>query len=152
MEQIKTTPDPAVITSWVQELRRLEAKAAAIGERRLTISRLIELYRPPAKTPATTATTGPRKAPPPARTSTSSSTRERSKAGETSKRVIAHLPVGVPGITQRDLQTRLPGIRANVIGRIVENAASHGTAIKEGEGPTARYWRPERQSTSAAAE
>jgi len=78
----------------------------------------------------------------------STSPRIRGKPGETSKRVLSYLPVGAPGVTQRDLQTRLPGIRANVIGRIVENAATHGTAIKEGD----RYWRPERQSTSAAAE
>jgi hypothetical protein len=127
-----------VIASWAQELKRLEDLAAAIGERHQVISHLIGLYRPPA--PRTTKTTKG----PPAKAASSSKTRPN-RAGATSLKVISQLPIGAPGITQRDLQTRLPGIRANVIGRIVENAAAKGQVVKDGE----RYWRPERHAVAA---
>jgi hypothetical protein len=111
---MKTTPDPTVLSSWVQELKRLETLATAIGTRREPIGRLIELHHPPQEVPAGTAATTTRKAtkvPGPTMRPTTGPTRSRrpTQPGATSKLVLATLPIGPPGISQKDLQVCLPG-------------------------------------------
>ena len=59
--------------------------------------------------------------------------------------------VGGPGVTQGQIRTRLPKIRPNVVGRIVEAAAIKGSVIKDGDGATAKYYRPSAVMPQAAA-
>jgi hypothetical protein len=59
--------------------------------------------------------------------------------------------VGGSGVTQGQIRTRLPKIRPNVVGRIVEAAATKGAVIKAGEGTTAKYYRPAATETERVA-
>jgi hypothetical protein len=61
------------------------------------------------------------------------------------------IPIGAPGVTQTDLQVRLPRVWANVIGRIVESAAGRGNLIRDTTSTEIRYWRPSTSTASATA-
>jgi biotin carboxyl carrier protein len=89
-------------------------------------------------------------------------TRRRTAAGQktTSDLVLEKITIGGPGVTQAQIRMRLPKvfgskknetIRPNVVGRIVEAAATKGAVIKEGQGVTAKYYRAAETTGQRAA-